>query len=311
VINLQVTEEEAAALRKQAKTIPGLATKYLQEEPEEEEPEEVEEESEEEEDPAAAAARLAAEKLAELTIEGASPEKQELMGWSLTALRHQLTELSSRPGAPCAAPTEGLNRRELVERYWAALQKLGTANDEAVRRWLLLPRDADVETQAKLWIGCLLDVQVPSGPLQATLRSGEMLCEIINAIKPGMIAKLARADLLSAMSENRRNARMRENIGQYVDACAELGVPQRELFITADLFDNKNFKAVLKSIHGFARLAHYDVPGFVGPHMGIRKKGRIGGASGLLTGLQAAAQSTKETPALQLQMPGGISSTKL
>ena len=74
-----------------------------------------------------------------------------------------------------------------------------------------------------------------------------------------------------------RNARMRENIGQYVDACAELGVPQRELFITADLFENKNWAAVLKSIHGLARVAHYDVDGFAGPHIGIRKHGRIAG----------------------------------
>ena len=41
--------------------------------------------------------------------------------------------------------------------------------------------------------------------------------------------------------------RSRENIGQYVDACAELGVPQRELFITADLFDRKNWKVIHQS----------------------------------------------------------------
>eukprot|EP00966_Prymnesium_polylepis_P276692 6392575-Prymnesium_polylepis.1 len=74
------------------------------------------------------------------------------------------------------------------------------------------------------------------------------------------------------MSENRRNARMRENIGQYVDACAELGVPQRELFITSDLFDNKDFKGVIKNVHGLARLTHYDIPDFKGPRIGIRKK---------------------------------------
>ncbi len=41
---------------------------------------------------------------------------------------------------------------------------------------------------------------------------------------------------------------MRENVGQYIDACAELGLPQRELFITADLFDNKDFQTVLRNI---------------------------------------------------------------
>ena len=110
--------------------------------------------------------------------------------------------------------------------------------------------------------------------MQEALRSGEWLCDVANAIKPGIVPKVARSDILSAMSENRRNARMRENIGQYVDACAELGVPQRELFVTADLFENKNFKVVLKNLDGLARHCHYDVPGFPGPHMGIRRKGR-------------------------------------
>ena len=69
-------------------------------------------------------------------------------------------------------------------------------------------------------------------------------------------------------TEQRRYAKMRENIGQYVDACAELGVSTGELFITADLFDDKNLKGVLKNIHCLARYCHKDVPGFKGPHMG-------------------------------------------
>lgn len=59
---------------------------------------------------------------------------------------------------------------------------------------------------------------------------------------------------------------------RYVDACAELGVPQRDLFITGDLFENKHWQGVLKNIHGLARLAHYDVEEFRGPRIGIRKK---------------------------------------
>merc|ERR550537_868538 len=88
-------------------------------------------------------------------------------------------------------------------------------------------------------------------PLQAMLRSGTLLCAQLDTMAP-----------------NRANAKMRENIGQYVDACAALGLPQRELFITADLFEDKNWKVVLKNLHGLARYCHKDVPGFKGPHMG-------------------------------------------
>jgi hypothetical protein len=135
----------------------------------------------------------------------------------------------------------GKSQPELVELYWTTLSKKGLENDTDARRWLMC-KGMDAEAQARLWIECLLDTALPPTALQPLLRSGELLCYLVNIVSPGVVAKVARAELLAAMSESRRNARMRENIGQYVDACAELGVPQRELFLTADLFENKNWK---------------------------------------------------------------------
>ena len=107
------------------------------------------------------------------------------------------------------------------------------------------------------------------------LRSGTLLCALLEKIKPGAIKlKVASDEQLATMAPNRANAKMRENIGQYVDACAALGLPQRELFITADLFEDKNWKVVLKNIHGLARYCHYDVPGFKGPHGQVEHAGR-------------------------------------
>lgn len=120
----------------------------------------------------------------------------------------------------------------------------------------------------RVWIECMLGISLGAEDSLSALRSGELLCDLINLIKPGIVPKIARKELLDAMPENRRHMRMRENIGQYVDACAELGVPGRELFLTADLFERKNPKAVYKSLDGLARLAHHDVPGFKGPHVG-------------------------------------------
>ena len=85
-----------------------------------------------------------------------------------------------------------------------------------------------------------------------------MLCDLLNVFKPGLVPRVARAADMSGLHESKRNARMRENIGQYVDGCAwldltrlcelmcppsrrmrepsptprrcaELGVPQREV----------------------------------------------------------------------------------
>ena len=70
---------------------------------------------------------------------------------------------------------------------------------------------------------------------------------------------------------------------RYIDACADLGLPQRELFITADLFDDKNFTVVLKNIEALARFAHDGIPGFEGPFIGKRKKKREGGFAKVVT----------------------------
>mmetsp|Transcript_9269 Transcript_9269/g.23072 ORF Transcript_9269/g.23072 Transcript_9269/m.23072 type:complete len:960 (+) Transcript_9269:32-2911(+) len=205
------------------------------------------------------------ERVEEDPLSSMEPEHRELYDWTDYALRFQLQTYKW--------PTpDGATGHVLADCYWESLCARELQYDEYKRRWLACI-DLDLEEQAKVWISSLIPVPLPEeGSFQEQLRSGEVLCDLINAIRPGIVPKVARKELLEAMSENRRNARCRENIGQYVDACAELGVPQRELFITGDLFENKDFKVVVKNIHGLARLTHYDIPDFKGPRIGIRKK---------------------------------------
>jgi len=112
------------------------------------------------------------------------------------------------------------------------------------------------------------------------LRSGEYLCDVLNLFKPGLVPKVARAAELAGLHESKRNARMRENIGQYVDGCAELGMPQRELFMTADLFEGKDTRAVLRHLEGLARFVQDGVRDFDGPYIGKKAKKRPPGAGG-------------------------------
>ena len=142
-------------------------------------------------------------------------------------MRHQLSALGA------AAPAEGSSRRDLVYAYWECLKGLGKEHEEETRRWLAVPKEMDQDAQAKLWISLMVNRPLADGPLQPLLRSGELLCLLVNVIKPGIVPKIARDESTAAMTEQRRNAKMRENIGQYVDGCAELGVSTGELFITA------------------------------------------------------------------------------
>ena len=213
-------------------------------------------------------------------------DRAELYGWSAFALHHQLSAMGEAVGAEA-------DKEELVAAYWTALGKQGKQHDEGTRRFLLMPSappptsseeepssraaaasaaQPEVEPLVRTWVACVTGSPLPEGPLQPALRSGELLCDLINALKPGIVAKVSRAEVLAAFGESKANAKMRENIGCYVDACAELGLPQRELFTTADLFEEKDMAAVLKNLEGLSRFAHDGIDGFVGPFIGKRRQ---------------------------------------
>ena len=199
--------------------------------------------------------------------------REELNSWSAFALRHQL-------GAMGQAAPDGATHEELAGAYWDALVTLGKHDDEETRRFLRLSSDKPkIEEVVTTWLACVIGSPLPEGPLQPLLRSGELLCRLINCLRPGIVPKVTEYAELMAMHESKRNAKMRENIGQYVDACAELGVQQRNLFRAEDLFQSDtNFHVILRNLEALARHAQDDIPGYVGPLVGKRQKRRHGGA---------------------------------
>ena len=199
-------------------------------------------------------------------------EKAELSTWTAFALSYQLRAMGETVG-------DGDGVADLSERYWDVLVKAGKESEDTTRRFLLPPAEAasatDTEPLTKLWIGCVLGTPLEDGPLMPQLRDGEVLCDLLNTLRNGLVPKIARAAEMADLHVSKKNAQMRENIGQYVDGCAELGLPQRDLFMTADLFDDKDPRAVLRHLEGLARFAQEGVPGFVGPFIGkkaIKKK---------------------------------------
>jgi len=91
-----------------------------------------------------------------------------------------------------------------------------------------------------------------------SLKNGVLLCELINAIKPGTI---------SVINTKSMPFLQMENIGKYIKACSDLGVPSEYNFMTVDLYEGKNINQVVLNVinlkrhvgHGFEK-AGKEVP---------------------------------------------------
>jgi len=113
------------------------------------------------------------------------------------------------------------------------------------------------------WLEDVTDI-VMTGSLFETLRSGEILCHLINCLKPGVIAKIERAGI----SYNER-----VNINHFIKACREMGVREYAIFCTDDLYENRNMALVVRCLHALGSAIQRTVPEFQGPHLGIRSSG--------------------------------------
>ncbi len=80
------------------------------------------------------------------------------------------------------------------------------------------------------------------------LRSGSMLCQLLNTLFPNTITRMNKNKGGIALAE-------RENIQLYINGCLEVGVPSHETFSVADLYDAKYLVAVLTNLHALSRVA--------------------------------------------------------
>jgi hypothetical protein len=107
------------------------------------------------------------------------------------------------------------------------------------------------------WIGEVTGQQLPveSDDLSAELKSGVVLCTLLNAISPGTVPKIQKSSMPFPQ---------RENIKAFTEGARALGVPEHENFETNDLFEASNMKQVLICLLSLGRHSE-DVPGYDGP----------------------------------------------
>ena len=173
------------------------------------------------------------------------------------------------PG-PRVLPGPVMLAGDSAARRIVAAARLARAKEEARQRlakcvWPPTGMD-DPEEQAAWWVGAVTGHKKPEGTsLQAWLKSGVVLCELMSTISPGSVEAPSHAQSTVEMP-----FRQMENIAAYAKAARLYGVPEPDMFVTVDLFEGKDLAgsvpAVVQNLHSLGRVAQQR--GVTGPTLG-------------------------------------------
>jgi len=112
--------------------------------------------------------------------------------------------------------------------------------------------DPDRSNESRQWIEEMTGKRFPSESFHESLKSGVLLCELVNKVKPGTISKINSGGMPFVQMEN---------IAAYINGCKAIGLEDRNNFMTVDLFEAKNLVQVVQNIltlkrtvgHGFEK----------------------------------------------------------
>ncbi|XP_050084233.1 myophilin isoform X1 [Anopheles aquasalis] len=122
----------------------------------------------------------------------------------------------------------------------------------------MAPRNKEQEAEVLQWIGEVLGEPLPAGPYEDVLKDGIVLCKLINKLAPGSVKKI---------QERGTNFQLMENIQRFQAAIKKYGVPEEEIFQTADLFERRNIPQVTLCLYSLGRTTQKH-PEYQGPTLG-------------------------------------------
>ncbi|KAL0108012.1 hypothetical protein PUN28_014939 [Cardiocondyla obscurior] len=124
-------------------------------------------------------------------------------------------------------------------------------------RCLFAGRNKEQETEVLAWIEAVLGEKLPPGNYEDILRDGVILCNLINKLAPGSVKKI---------QTKGTNFQLMENIQRFQAAIKAYGVPQEEIFQTADLFERRNIPQVTLCLYALGRITQKHE--WTGPSLG-------------------------------------------
>ncbi|XP_018562545.1 myophilin [Anoplophora glabripennis] len=119
-------------------------------------------------------------------------------------------------------------------------------------------RNKDLEAEVLTWIFGCIGEPVPAGDFEDILRNGVVLCNLMNKLAPGSVKKI---------QPKGTNFQLMENIQRFQAAAKAYGLPQEEIFQTADLFEKRNIAQVALSLFALGRITQKH-PEWNGPQLG-------------------------------------------
>lgn len=168
---------------------------------------------------------------------------------SVSAVSSPVTAAAAAPAKPAPAPAKPApspaqpSTPTHLDTTIDRVSKLGL--DAELERKRLDKYDQGAEAEIRQWINTVTGKSL-SGSFAEALRSGVVLCELVNAIKPGSIKKINRMQ---------QPFMMMENIDSYLKACKSLGMSEFDLFMTVDLYEAQNMNQVLQNLIALRRIA--------------------------------------------------------
>lgn len=122
----------------------------------------------------------------------------------------------------------------------------------------MVGRNKEQEQEIVDWIGLVLGEKLPNQPYEDLLRDGIILCRLINKISPGAVNKIQTSG---------GSFKLMENIQRFQTALKKYGVPEEEIFQTADLYERRNIAQVTLCLFALSRLTQKH-PEYTGPRLG-------------------------------------------
>jgi len=114
--------------------------------------------------------------------------------------------------------------------------------------------------EVRKWIEAVTELEM-EGTFDEWLRSGVILCEVLNKIKPGVIRKINKGKMPFVQMEN---------ISNFLKVIKAMGVKESDCFDTVDLYRGADVAKVIQTIYAFGSHLQFAFPSYKGPQLGVK-----------------------------------------